>query len=701
MSFLDLGKTILNAGKEGLRDGLTGGILKGLGYDSANGKLGYNEYTYDANGNIKGVNSKAVSEISNIYGTNSRSSYNGISSGGLTQANYRTTEGASYGDPEQRTKYSGIGNSPGTMGRWGGGRVHEADSSYKYKVDANPNTDNYNLKLPTWGYADFINERAIWQKQLGSIFDEPAWFYFKIFFDFDTGHGLFGGLLNSDIFHTAPNGAAKYLHNTCGMYEEENPRDRITALYKFASILSYICNTAPWYFKGVNGLDKLSVPIMDDFSKERSIEIELNPDAIDMRLTTLMSLYKYACWDDYNHKEVIPENLRKFNMSIIIFQTPLRYLHTSFMTNKKMEFLGIDVNGLAGGLGGKLLNGVGNEKVNYKTIAGYNGEMRDRMSFKIYSLYDCEFDMESFAGIMPGSVSNEEPFQLGKNTLKITYSSCTEHSMNEFFEMMYGTNGFYFNQYSSYQNESVTSVASSIISDMTNSAHKKQLERYKALSETFGNLAKGGTILGLVNKPKTYQQAVDATEALMNGLFEHNDLLGDLGANYLLGLLGSSKSTDAPQGNLYGDVGIGSAYFKDKLEMLKHGVHENTMPPYTYDENGNPVFEKYKPANEYSAYDWQQTKQNISNFNLSDYLKKGSSNLGYQSNNALRKEFTKQPETYDPGENLSNEYNKYEITKDTTSLKESNKNIFKVKDSMNINEASKFVKRPTNDIDKK
>ena len=79
-------------------------------------------------------------------------------------------------------------------------------------------------------------------------------------------------------------------------------------------------------------------------------------------------------------------------------------------------------------------------------------------------------------------------------------------------------------------------------------------------------------------------------------------------------------------------------------------------------------------------------------------MKRGSSNLGYQTNDTLRKKFTKQPETYDPGENLSNEYNKYEITKDTISLKESNKNIFKTKDSMNVNEASKFVKRPTNEI---
>ena len=33
-------------------------------------------------------------------------------------------------------------------------------------------------------------------------------------------------------------------------------------------------------------------------------------------------------------------------MAIIIFQTPLRYLHTSYTSNEKTEFLGVDVGSL-------------------------------------------------------------------------------------------------------------------------------------------------------------------------------------------------------------------------------------------------------------------------------------------------------------------------------------------------------------------
>ena len=53
---------------------------------------------------------------------------------------------------------------------------------------------------------------------------------------------------------------------------------------------------------------------------------------------------------------------------------------------------------------------------------------------------------------MPASMSNEQPFNLGKNNIIIKYDSVIEHTMNEFYEVLYGTNGFYFNQYSNFRN---------------------------------------------------------------------------------------------------------------------------------------------------------------------------------------------------------------------------------------------------------
>jgi hypothetical protein len=616
MGFLDgLGRTVTNAAKEGLRGGVVDGFLNGMGNSAATGKVGYSDYIYDANGNIKGVSKEATERIADIYdtGLNGTTYDNSFNKAYSTMANYYMYGGGSATDPNSKDNV---------------GIVDPVDLNYNFTGPHRTTTDRSLLKIPNWGYSDFINERAVWQKQVGNAFNEPAWFYFKIFFDFDANHGLFGGIMSKTDINNLENCAYRYLQTSASMYNDEDLLTRLEALFKLTHILSYICSNAPWFFKGVKGLDKLSIPSIKDFSNEKYIELDLMPDAIDMRLTNLMSLYKYACYDDYNHKEIIPENLRQFNMSIVIFQTPLRYLHTSYSSQKSINFMGLDSNQL--GLSNLLNMGSTNEKVKYKTLN--TQDIGNTMSFKIYTLYGCEFDMESFATIMKGDVSNEEPFQLGNNTIKIKYASSIEHTMNEFYEFMYGSNGFFFNNYATFQ-----TVNNNEAYNVNDNAHKKQLERYQALIDTFGTPGTGGTILGLVNSPKTYQHAVDASEALLNGMFNDNDLLGDLGSNFILGLLGSSKSsTTAPQGNLYGDFGIGSAYFKDKLEMLKKGTHENTMPPHYYDPERGVVYERGKPANEYSAYSYYNMKTDINNFDLGSWLNNATTSLGQTVNDQMR-----------------------------------------------------------------
>ena len=282
------------AAKEGLRKGAVNGLLKISGNSAATGKLNYSEYEYDANGNIKGVNSKYAADIANRYGSNTDGDVYDGNFGGLGA--FGAARRSASTSTLEYSKTKKWNSAPGLKER------NEIDSKNKYNTKGNQirtdtDSDIYFLKLPDWNYADFINERAIWQKGLSSIFHEPAWFYFKIFFDFDTNHGLFGGLLNDTYMTSATNSAAKYLYSVRNLHKNMKPKDRINALYKMASILSYINLNAPWYFKSIKGLNKAVLPVLDEFSKERSIEIETAPEAIDMRLSTIMSLYNYTCFD--------------------------------------------------------------------------------------------------------------------------------------------------------------------------------------------------------------------------------------------------------------------------------------------------------------------------------------------------------------------------------------------------------------------
>lgn len=642
--------------KEGIRNGAVNGLLKATGNSAATGKLNYAEYEYDANGNIKGVNSTYTSKISSTFGTDSSlddKQFTGKNSSFVNTSamprpkNYK-------GDKKVSDKYSKIFEIPEGI------KKNTASLSYINRNDElirdDSGSDIYKLKLPDWSYADFINERAVWQKGLSSILDEPAWFYFKIFFDFNTNHGLFGGLLNSTYLTSATNSAAKYLYSVRKLHIQEKPKDRIISLYKFASILSYINTSAPWYFKNVRGLDKAVLPVLDEFSKERSIEIETQPDAIDMRLSTIMSLYSFACYDQFQHKEIIPENLRKFNMSIILFQSPLRYLHTSYTTHKKTEFLGINTDNLP--IVNKLLNGGSSPMVKYKNMSSTNDESNnfgDMMSMKIITLYGCEFDIGSIGSMIPGDISNETPFQLGKNSIKINYTYAVEHTMNEFFGILFGSDGFYFNQYSNFQTLAGLDGGFNGYVNATVTSLNKQNDRYQTLIDTFGNMTNGGTILGIIDSPKQYKEAIDATESLINGFGKSDNMISDLGVNFALGLLGSSKNSNAPQGNLYGDYGINSAYYKDKLEMLKNGVHERTTAPYYYDPYTGVKVDLHKSRN-YTAYNFKNDISNIKQFDVTNWLNKQSTNLGSSLNDNLRdtfygsSSFTQQP--YKP-----NEYN--------------------------------------------
>lgn len=295
--------------------------------------------------------------------------------------------------------------------------VGNENKSGKFPIreqDALTNT----FDVPMWGVKDFINERSYFQKGLGTLLRDPAWFYFKVFFKFDTQYGLLGGHLDDGAGSqfTGENTAGTYLSRlvNANFHAYEKLEDRWLALRKFVKTLSYISSNAPWTFQSVKDLDKTFSQSLDKPIEDRTISIEFLEEAVDMRLTTLFELYRYAAFDYAHHKEIIPENLRKFDMDIVLFQSPLRGYHTSIKDMK-------------------------NHAVKYKSLN--NSNYSDRMSFVLISFQNCEFDINSFSSLFPSSVSDDKPFQL-KPTIKIRYDKVYHHMLNEWNETMFGDSGF-------------------------------------------------------------------------------------------------------------------------------------------------------------------------------------------------------------------------------------------------------------------
>lgn len=297
------------------------------------------------------------------------------------------------------------------------GEYSEYNGSGTYPSRESVNSQTI-IDVPAWGYKDFINERVSFQKGLDSSLSEPAWFYFKLFFKFDTKYGLLGGIMKgTDGKYAADNTAIQYLwRNQARLMSATFNRSK--ALVKFVRTLSFISSKAPWFFHSVKDANMALTMNLQNLTAEKSIEIECNEDATDMRLLTLMDLYKYAAYDAINQKEIIPENLRKFDLDIIVFQSPIRYIHTSSRDLKGRSTV-------------------------YKNFNA--GNMTDRMSFKLFSFQGCEIDYNSLNNFLPQTFQNDKPFN-SKPTFKIKYDRVYQHNQNEFAKLLVGDTGLLWDQ---------------------------------------------------------------------------------------------------------------------------------------------------------------------------------------------------------------------------------------------------------------
>lgn len=272
-----------------------------------------------------------------------------------------------------------------------------------------------NFSIPDWDYYKFATELNSFRKGLSGIATEPGWFYFKIFFHFDEKFGLLGDILQKKHDnYIYGNTAYNYLVSRKKLFKYDNLTSRALALQKFVKYLSFINCNAPWFFDKIDGLDKAIVSL-HDFNKEKQLTISCLEDAVDMRLTSLFHLYQYACYDEINMKEIIPENLRKFNMTIVLYHVPIKYFSTQ-------------VEGLGFGA---------------KTLAS---AFSNRMSYKMFTFKGCEFNLESLGGIVPSSLDNAQPFNLAKSGIIINYDRAYTHLMNEWDQFMIGPDGIYFDK---------------------------------------------------------------------------------------------------------------------------------------------------------------------------------------------------------------------------------------------------------------
>jgi hypothetical protein len=144
------------------------------------------------------------------------------------------------------------------------------------------------------------------------IFQDPTYLGFKLFFLVDQPDSK----LLSRV--PLPNTAMKYL-------ESIGDTARMYYLRKFVDHLININNQTPWFFQSIEGLQEAwkrgyqedeFKPILP---KERKIGIQCL-ESIDLRITALIDLYRKACFDWPNRREVVPKNLRQFTIYVYCYE---------------------------------------------------------------------------------------------------------------------------------------------------------------------------------------------------------------------------------------------------------------------------------------------------------------------------------------------------------------------------------------------
>lgn len=315
-------------------------------------------------------------------------------------------------------------------------------------------------------YSQLIKDRNDFRKAGGDFnkFDTPGLKFFKLFFYFNNGdsEGIANGMTSGGLLaptwllNTQPQNW--HLYNSAWSYLKMNCEDeRAEMLEEFVTLLSNVSSESPWYFTELGGLDAVlerKQAMEKDFKIDETrykISIKCLPDAFDDRIATLLELYRSISWSWIKKQSVLPANLRKFDMGILVYEVPNEPFHK---TGNVLEIPGLD-------------NIVDTDTY---SVMGSDPTSEYKSSYKYFELHNCEFDYSSGKGNL-GSISNVDGLQ-PEYTIDIHFDDCFETRYNEFSFRTMGdiieTDMYYLAEYKGSKPDALTEASLKKKSDFYN-----------------------------------------------------------------------------------------------------------------------------------------------------------------------------------------------------------------------------------------
>jgi hypothetical protein len=263
--------------------------------------------------------------------------------------------------------------------------------------------------------------------------EDPTFLTFSIDFNFDDAPGgadfFFGHPANPLFLKENKYSALSYLR---GLGLGPNA----ARLEEFTRLLMDITHNKPWYFQSVSGLNKLweNDTNMSEPFKGKEVVLEFETlEAIDMKIGYMADLYRKSAFDSIYRREIIPPNLRKFEMSIWVAE--FRKFQ-SLLETYAFNAIGNNIGSNTKNMASRALD-----------LVRSQGEYFNKnVSFVKYNCHLCEFDFsETFIG---GDKLNVHTPDMASNKFKIKVGWFMEQNNYTFYDIM---NKEYWSKY--YENE--------------------------------------------------------------------------------------------------------------------------------------------------------------------------------------------------------------------------------------------------------
>ena len=258
-------------------------------------------------------------------------------------------------------------------------------------------------------------------------FEDPTYLGFKLFFPgigSNETAGLLGGIGN-------PNSALYYLNQI-------GDSVRVKMLTTFINMLQKINNEYPWYFQSIGGLDEAwkSRSELDKIRVQKQLTIECL-ESLDFRMTSLIDLYRKSAYDWNNKREILTDNLRQFDMSVMVYD--MRSFHKTLQ--------GDTIDGQTPGSTSK------QESAN----AAFFGENEFEQSSFSFQFSFVQINLESGAGMF--SSINNATNDAASQSIVFDYELVEESNIFRILSLLYKSDNDQFWYVKDYMNNIMTTLS--------------------------------------------------------------------------------------------------------------------------------------------------------------------------------------------------------------------------------------------------